>query len=80
MSRKRVFALVVLLLILFALGTVLYVLPSGVLKQTSLPSLPRQKQEASVTLQKQYQNPFDKNTQYVNPFSGYKNPFDTLKK
>lgn len=27
----------------------------------------------------QYQNPFDKNAQYVNPFSSYKNPFEELK-
>lgn len=32
-----------------------------------------------VKLQTQYQNPFDKNTQYVNPFSSYQNPFDNLK-
>lgn len=32
-----------------------------------------------VKLQTQYENPFDKNTQYVNPFSSYQNPFDKLK-
>ncbi len=32
-----------------------------------------------VSLQKDYQNPFDKKTQYVNPFTQYKNPFDTAK-
>lgn len=37
------------------------------------------KKEAVVELKKEYQNPFDKNTQYVNPFSEYKNPFDSLK-
>ncbi|MBI2621866.1 MAG: hypothetical protein HYW63_04470 [Candidatus Levybacteria bacterium] len=26
-----------------------------------------------------YSNPFDKSTQYVNPFFSYKNPFDNLK-
>lgn len=35
--------------------------------------------KAKVQLQTQYQNPFDKNAQYVNPFATYKNPFDTLK-
>lgn len=27
----------------------------------------------------QYSNPLDKESQYVNPFSSYKNPFDKLK-
>lgn len=35
------------------------------------------KKEVSVELQASYQNPFD--TQYVNPFSTSKNPFDALK-
>lgn len=28
-----------------------------------------------VDLKKEYQNPFNKETQYVNPFDKYKNPF-----
>ena len=34
--------------------------------------------ELKVPLTEVYQNPFDQNTQYVNPFSEYKNPFDSL--
>lgn len=34
--------------------------------------------EPKVSLKKEYKNPFDKNAQYVNPFSQYKNPFDNL--
>ncbi|MEK7617393.1 MAG: hypothetical protein AAB414_05065 [Patescibacteria group bacterium] len=30
-----------------------------------------------VDLKKEYKNPFDKETQYVNPFETYKNPFVT---
>lgn len=37
------------------------------------------KKGASVSLQTQYKNPFDKSAQYVNPFAQYKNPFDALK-
>jgi hypothetical protein len=29
----------------------------------------------TVKLQAQYNNPFDKDSQYANPFSQYKNPF-----
>jgi len=35
--------------------------------------------EPSITLKTQYQNPFDKTSQYVNPFAETKNPFDALK-
>lgn len=34
--------------------------------------------QASVALKKEYDNPFDKNTQYSNPFSQSQNPFDNL--
>lgn len=44
------------------------------------PSLTSENKTASeIQLKTEYQNPFDKKTQYVNPFSGYKNPFDQLK-
>lgn len=35
--------------------------------------------EPIVKLKTEYKNPFAKGSQYVNPFSGYKNPFDNLK-
>lgn len=34
---------------------------------------------ATAELKTEYQNPLDEKTQYVNPFSEYKNPFDELK-
>ncbi len=34
--------------------------------------------QVNVSLKSQYDNPFDKNTQYVNPFSQSQNPFDNL--
>lgn len=42
-------------------------------------SAPKSGKEPTVTLKEEYQNPFDKEAQYVNPFSDYKNPFDSLK-
>ncbi len=33
---------------------------------------------ASVALTTSYENPFDSGSQYVNPFSTYKNPFDLV--
>lgn len=35
-------------------------------------------QDPTVVLKSDYQNPFDANAQYVNPFSEYHNPFDSL--
>lgn len=34
--------------------------------------------EAGIELRTAYNNPLEKETQYVNPFSDYKNPFDNL--
>lgn len=71
-------ALIPLLLIL-ALVVVVLLVASGKM-ENPLSKLPGQaSKEATVSLQKDYQNPFDKKNQYVNPFSSYKNPFDALK-
>lgn len=45
-----------------------------------LPSSPLQKiiqKRPTVEIKTTYNNPFDKSTQYVNPFEKYKNPFVT---
>lgn len=39
---------------------------------------PTKSTQVSVELQASYANPFEKDTQYVNPFAEYKNPFDNL--
>ncbi len=77
MNQKGVVALAVPLLLLLAAAAVIFIFLSGVLKKTTLPSLPGQKKEPTVQLQTRYQNPFE--GKFVNPFAGYKNPFDTLK-
>lgn len=63
---------IVALFLLAALGVI-----KNPLKLLSLSSLGGKK-EPTVSLQTGYKNPFDKNAQYVNPFSAYKNPFDAL--
>lgn len=84
-SQRGIIQLVVPLLLLVIGAVLLYLLVSqGVVKLPQLPSLstlPKltTSKEPTVALQKQYQNPFDKSAQYVNPFSEYKNPFDALK-
>lgn len=49
--------------------------PQSSVIPTAIPTA----QQSNVSLKKEYKNPFDKNAQYVNPFSQYKNPFDSLK-
>lgn len=68
------------LLLLIVLAAIFFLAASGIIKKPLIPNLPGQKKEPTVNLQTQYQNPFDKNAQYVNPFSEYKNPFDAIKK
>lgn len=66
---------VLLLSLLLLLAVVFYLLVvKGLVRNPLAPA-----QKPTVSLQSQYQNPFDKNTQYANPFSQYKNPFDTVK-
>lgn len=46
---------------------------------TGTQRVAKQSESLAVALKSEYQNPFDKNTQYENPFNDYQNPFDQLK-
>lgn len=83
MGKQKGISGILIIILLAALAAVALLVLSNNL---TLPQLDQAKvdrsvapQEAQVTLQSKYQNPFDKNTQYTNPFSDYKNPFDQLK-
>lgn len=56
-----------------AVGAAIYIL----IAQGVIPNLFKTKPKVKLTTQ--YKNPFDKGTQYVNPFSRYKNPFDIIR-
>ena len=82
MNQKGVIHLAVPLLLFLLLAGVLIVglAAIGIIKLPKSVSLPGIKsQEPTVTLQTQFKNPFDKGSQYTNPFSSNKNPFDSLK-
>ncbi|MDP3973892.1 MAG: hypothetical protein Q8P92_03585 [Candidatus Daviesbacteria bacterium] len=83
MNQKGVIhlALPLFLLLFMAVLTFVFLIYFGIIKNplNTLP-VPGVKKEPTVSLQNQYQNPFDKSSQYVNPFASYKNPFDALKK
>ncbi len=46
---------------------------------TGTQKIAQQSDSLAVALKSEYENPFDKNTQYENPFNDYQNPFDNLK-
>lgn len=73
LSLSKGFAHIVLLLAVavIVLAVLVY---TGVIK-IKTPSLPFLSKGPKVELQKSYENPFKKETQYVNPFDQYKNPF-----
>lgn len=63
---------VLLLLIIMLVNTAQ---KSNIASQITSSTKPK---EPNVNLKKAYENPFSTRTQYVNPFSDYKNPFDNL--
>lgn len=64
--------LALLLVSIVVIGVAYVLLVIGVIKNPF-------SKELKVPLKAAYENPFDQTTQYVNPFSEYKNPFDYLK-
>lgn len=80
MNQKGAMHLVVLVVFLLVLiAAAVFVVSQGIIKLPSklAPGLTGKSEEPTVALQTQYQNPFD--GKFVNPFAGYKNPFDALK-
>lgn len=79
-NQKGVAHLLLPILILLIIGAVVYFLISqGIIKNPFQKiRLPGQG-GPSVSVKTEYKNPFDKDTQYVNPFETYKNPFVVAK-
>ena len=63
-----------LVLVLAIVAAVVGLVALGVIKNP-LKNLPFISQGPKVELKTEYKNPFKKETQYVNPFETYKNPF-----
>ena len=83
-SQKGVVHLLLPLVLLLILGGVLYFLiNSGAIKNpfgNILQNIPLiGKKDPTVSVKTEYNNPFKKETQYVNPFETYKNPFAVAK-
>jgi len=79
-NQKGIAHILLLIVILLAVGAVVYFLFSQGIIKNPFQNLRLPGQGGpSVSLKSEYENPFDKNTQYVNPFEGYKNPFVVAK-
>lgn len=80
MKQKGIINLALPVVLLLILGAALFLLFStGIIKNPfknlKLPGQAGPK----VTVKTEYKNPFKKDTQYVNPFETYKNPFVVAK-
>ena len=68
---------------MYGMLVLLVILTYGIIVtiQSLYPTLPglNTGKNSAVAPQTDYENPFNKDSQYVNPFSEYKNPFDSLK-
>ncbi len=82
-KQKGVIHLALPLLLLLIVGAGLFILlATGILKNPfkNIPFLSKIGQGGpKIDLKKDYKNPFKKETQYVNPFETYKNPFTIAK-
>lgn len=79
-NQKGVLHLAVPLLLVVIIGAAVYLMVTlGVIKNPFQNFSLTGKKEAKVTLKSEYKNPFKKDTQYVNPFDSYKNPFVVAK-
>lgn len=80
MSKKsEAGSVILILLILFLiLGSIAAFMVYKTIN-TGTKKIAQQSDSLAVALKSEYENPFDKNTQYENPFNDYQNPFDNLK-
>lgn len=69
--------LVILLVVGIGVGLYLIKNPQILKSRANFPGFGSK--EPTVTVKTEYQNPFKKETQYVNPFQSYKNPFEVAK-
>ncbi len=82
-NQKGIVALIPLLLVVILVAILAILVSQGIIKNP-LEKLPfsfqsEKSKEAKIGLKSEYSNPFDKSSQYVNPFAVYKNPFDSVK-
>ncbi len=78
-NQKRAGLILISLIGVVLIITVLVAVLSAIKKSAPTQEVAKTSETSSIKPQTEYDNPFDKTAQYVNPFSSYKNPFDSLK-
>lgn len=78
-GQPRQAALLVIVLVVVVV-LVLVVLAAGQRGKDVLGPLTGKKQPTTPQLSKSYANPFEPETQYVNPFAEFKSPFQSLQR
>jgi len=74
--QKKKLVIGLLLALLFIVVIYVALVRFGVIKDPfPLPSIPLLQKGPQVSIKTDYKNPFDKKTQFINPFDDYKNPF-----
>lgn len=76
---KKVILIASPLLILLVVGISLVALVYFRVIKNPFQNISFLQKESKVSIKKEYKNPFEKQTQYVNPFETYKNPFVVVK-
>ncbi|MBI2595808.1 hypothetical protein HYW46_03710 [Candidatus Daviesbacteria bacterium] len=82
LAQSGIAHLILLLVAVIFISALFLLITSGIIKNPTkliTDKVQQNTKEPTVKLQTAYKNPFDKSSQYVNPFSAYKNPFDTIK-
>ena len=76
LNKKTIFLSLGILIVVLAIITALVLVKN---KKNPSGETTQQAFKVQVPVKVEYGNPYDKKTQYVNPFSSYKNPLDFLK-
>lgn len=76
-NQRGIAQILLILLLLAAIVAGLYLLQqkTNFLPKAFFPKINLGQKQPTVELKTEYKNPFNKETQYVNPFDTYKNPF-----
>jgi len=76
LNKKTIFLSLGIIIVVLVIITTLVLVKN---KKSPSEETAQQAFKVQVPVKVEYKNPFDKKTQYVNPFSSYKNPLDFLK-
>ena len=76
LNKKTIFLLLGIITAVLVIITALVLVKN---RKNPAGETTQQTSKVQVPVKVEYKNPFDKKTQYINPFSSYKNPLDFLK-